>query len=320
MTSQYPPDVEKPQRYRAKLGGVELGPAELRMVPVDAIKLDSAYQRGTNRRWVNDHMPFDPKKASTLILSSRSGGPFCIDGGHRLEIAKASENVMHVRAYVIDGLTLQDEARLFTFLQRERRNLNSHDLFHADVASNDADTLAMVRIVTDAGFHLADKRSVGPNNITAIDACRWIQSYGGDALLAATLKAVGGLWVGYEKALSGQALKGVALFLRHTKDETLFRRSRFEDMMRANTPLFILGKAQENAAKRVSSSTSASDVAEAIRQQYNKRLPRESHLSPIAIIGKRRPAGRTRIDRATPEPVVGEGTGPFHKRGHQRGR
>jgi hypothetical protein len=290
--------ADKPtMRYRARLGGVVIGIAELRSVPVDVIKLDPVYQRGTNRRWVNDHMPFNEKQASTLVLSGRAGGPYCIDGGHRLELAKAS-SVSHVNAFVIEDLSQQQEARLFTHYQRERRNLSSHDLFRADCASGDEDTLAMVRIVTNAGFQLVEKSRSGPSSITAIDACRYIQRYGGDELLARTLGQIKTFWIGYDKALSGQVLKGMALFLSSAGEQAAFQREVFAKVMTDNAPVRILGYAQQNATKRISSSTSAADVAEAFWQQYNKRTGREQQLSPLTISGRKRPVRQPRMDQA----------------------
>lgn len=284
---------EQPRRFRARFGK-ESWRAELRQVPVDAIKLDYSYQRSTSAKWVSDHMPYNEQQAGTLVLSSREGGPFCIDGGHRLAIAKAS-GTHKVNAFVIDGLTKQDEARLFTYYQRERRNLNSHDLFRADVASGDDDTIAMVRIVTNAGFNLVDKARGGPNNITAIDACRYIQRYGGDDLLSRTLDAVKTFWIGYDKALSGQVLKGIAVFLHSAGEQATFSRETFTKVMQENVPVKILGLAQENATKRVSSSTSASDVAEAIWFRYNQKAAKDRRLSALTISGRKRP---TRTDRS----------------------
>lgn len=292
MTTQFD-QGEKPRGFRARFNGRDIGRAELRQVPVEAIKIDYHYQRGTNSKWVNDHMPFNAEQAGTLVLSDRAGGPYCIDGGHRLALAQAS-GIHKVNCFVIEGLTQQMEARLFTYYQRERRNLNSHDLFRADVAGGDEDTLAMVRIVTGAGFRLVDKAGSGPNKITAIDACRYIQRYGGDDLLARTLDTVKTFWIGYEKALSGQVLKGIAVFLHSAGEQASFRRETFAKVMQDNVPVRILGLAQQNATKRVSSSTSASDVAEALWQQYNKKAAKDLQLSTLTIGGRKRPVRQPR--------------------------
>lgn len=295
MTTQFD-QTERPRGFRARFNGKDIGHAELRQVPVEAIKIDHDYQRGTNSKWVSEHMPFNDQQAGALVLSDRMGGPYCIDGGHRLELARAS-GVHKVNCFVIEGLSKQTEARLFTYYQRERRNLNSHDLFRADVASGDDDTLAMVRIVTNAGFRLVDKKGAGPNNITAIDACRYIQRYGGDDLLARTLDTVKQFWLGYDKALSGQVLKGIAVFLHSAGEQALFRRETFAKVMQEHVPVRILGLAQENATKRVSSSTSAGDVAEAIWFKYNQKAAKEMRLSALTISGKRRPLRAPRIEQ-----------------------
>lgn len=292
MTTAF--ETEKPQGFRARFQGKDIGRAVLRQVPVDAIKIDPDYQRGTSRKWVSDHMPFDEQKAGSLILSHRGGALYCIDGGHRLELARAT-GTHKVNCYVIEGLDKRTEAQLFTYYQRERRNLNSHDLFRADVASGDEDTLAMVRIVNNAGFHLVDKARGGPNNITAIDACRYIQRYGGDDLLIRTLDVVKSFWIGYDKALSGQVLKGIAVFLHSAGEQAMFSRDTFSKVMNENVPVRILGLAQENATKRVSSSTSASDVAEAIWFKYNQKAAKDRRLSALTISGRKRP---TRTDRS----------------------
>lgn len=293
MTTQFEESVDKPRGFRARFNGKDIGRAELRQVPVEVIKIDHDYQRGMSSKWVSEHMPFDEKRAGALILSARMGGPFCIDGGHRLELARAS-GIHKVNCYVIEGLDKRTEAQLFTYYQRERRNLNSHDLFRADVAGGDEDTLAMVRIVTNAGFRLVDKKGSGPNNITAIDACRYIQRYGGDDLLARTLDTVKTFWVGYEKALSGQVLKGIAVFLHSAGEQPAFRRETFAKVMQDNVPVRILGLAQENATKRVSSSTSASDVAEALWFRYNQKAAKDLRLSTLTISGKKRPLRQPR--------------------------
>jgi hypothetical protein len=278
---------EKPRGFRARFNGKDIGRAEMRQVPLDSIKIDSDYQRDTSRKWVADHLPFDEQRAGAIILSHRGGALYCIDGGHRLELARAT-GAIRINAYVIEGLDKQTEARLFTYYQRERRNLNSHDLFRADVASGDENTLAMVRIVTAAGFRLGGERRAGPNTITAIDACRYIQRYGGDDLLARTLDAVKSFWIGYDKALSGQMLKGLAVFLHSAGEQATFRRETFAKVMQDQVPVRILGLAQENATKRVSSSTSASDVAEALWFKYNQKATRELRLPALTISGTKR--------------------------------
>lgn len=282
-----PAVVDKPRRYAVKVDGKLIGKAELRQVPIHVIKIDSRYQRDTNQHWVDNHLPFDPRQAGAVVLSSRAGGPYCIDGGHRIALARA-DGAEHINAFVIDGLTQVDEARLFARYQRERRNLTSFALFRADVVSGDPDTAALVRVVHAAGFTL--ERKGGPNNITAIDSLRYIQRYGGEDLLARTLDAVRTFWLTEEKSLSGQILKGIAIFLQSAGQQPSFRQERFERVMNQLAPVKVLRLAMGISDKRKAANVGSGDVAEAIHNHYNKTLTKdELPLPPLTIGAKRRP-------------------------------
>ena len=270
------------KRYTVKDGeGKVIGKAELRAVPIEVIKLDSKYQRDTSAHWVSEHLPFDARQAGAVVLSSRAGGPYCIDGGHRIALARA-DGVHSINAFVIDGLTQAEEARLFTRYQRERRNLTSFALFRADVVAGDAATLALVKVVHKAGFTL--ERRGGPDNITAIDSLRYIQRLGGDDLLARTLDAIKDVWLGEEKALSGQILKGVAIFLRSAGSQPAFRRERFERVMNSLAPSKVIRLAMGIANKRSAANVGPANVAEALHEHYNKTLTKdELPLGPLTI-------------------------------------
>lgn len=285
-----PAVADKPKRYSVKLDGKTIAKAELRPVPVEVIKLDSHYQRDTSQHWVDEHRPFDPQQSGAIVLSSRAGGPYCIDGGHRLALARA-DGVSHINAFVIDGLTQAEEARLFTRYQRERRNLTSFALFRADCVAGDPQTLALVRVVHSAGFTL--ERKGGPHNITAIDSLRYIQRLGGDELLGRTLDAIKGVWLGEDKALSGQILKGVAIFLRSAGQQPTFRRERFERVMNNLAPSKVIRLAMGIANKRSAANVGPANVAEALHENYNKTLTKgELPLGPLTIGDRRRPRGR----------------------------
>lgn len=288
------PAIEAPRRYIVRdADGNVVGKAELRKVPVASIKIDSAYQREVNQGWVHAHMPWDEKQAGAIVLSSRSGGPYCIDGGHRLALARES-GVSHINAFVIDGLTQSDEARLFTRYQRERRNLTSHALYRADLVAQDPETVAMERAVLRAGFNIG-KSPRNPHTIVAIDALRWIQRYGGEQLLTDVLKTVREFWVGEDKALSGQILKGVAVFLEDAKYQPTFRRETLSKVLNAVPPVKLLRLAVAVGDKRQNApSATAPNVGEAIWEEYQKRTPNEADkLRPLALGRRRaRPKGK----------------------------
>jgi hypothetical protein len=285
------PEV-KTRRMVMKIDGKILAKGEMRAVPVDVIKVDSKYQRDLKQSFIHEAGPYDPTRATTVVLSSRAGGPYCIDGGHRIAIARAS-GISHVNAFVIDGLTQADEANLFVKLQRMRRALSSYDLFRAEDAAGDLETRAMIRVVHNAGFRLVQKAGGNPTAITAIDSVRYIHRYGGDDLLSRTLELVKEVWFSEPKALSGPTLKGLALFLHSAGQEPNFRRERLIAVMRRHGPMKVERLAQGIAMRRNAANVGPGNFAEAIHVEYNRLVAKgDEPLPPLKISGKRRPGPR----------------------------
>lgn len=281
--------AEKPKRYTVRdASGSVIGKAELRRVPVESIKLDHKYQRDTSSTWVEDHRPFDAQQAGAIVLSSRSGGPYCIDGGHRLALARA-DGVHHINAFVIDGLGQTDEARLFTRYQRERRNLRAWDLWRADIASNDEDTWAIDRVVRSNGFLVG--RTPSDRTITAIEALRKIQKLGGEDLLSRTLRVIKSFWIGEDKALSGQVLYGMAIFLLSAGEQSAFRQQTFERVVNTVPPVKLLRLSLSVSAKRgAAPAATPANIAEALNEQYNKLIKEPTEkLAPLTIGRRQRP-------------------------------
>lgn len=285
-----PAATETPKRYTVRTAdGTVIGKATLRAVPVVDIKIDHAYQRDVSSAWVEDHRPFDPRQAGAVVLSSRSGGPYCIDGGHRIALARA-DGISHINGFVIDELTQADEAGLFTRYQRERRNLTSYALFRADLVSHDPDTMAMDRVVRASGFMLGKSPST-PRTITAIDSVRYVQRLGGDDLLGRTLRMIGDVWIGEEKALSGQIIKGVAMFLSSAGEQSTFSRATFDKVVNKVPPVKLLRLALSVSHKRgAAPAATPANVAEALNEEYNKLVRDDAEkLLPLTIGRRKRP-------------------------------
>lgn len=278
---------EKAKRYTVRdRSGAEIGKAELRSVHVDVVKLDMHYQRDLSSDWIRDHLPFDPNRSGVIVLSGRSGGPYCIDGQHRVALARAS-SVSHINAFVIEGLTQRDEARLFTQYQRERRGLTAFALYKADIVAGDEDTVAMDRVVRVAGF-LIGKSAKNPNTIVAIDALRYVQRLGGEDLLSRTLRIVRTFWIGEEKALSGQVIKGVGLFLDSAGEQSTFSQAIFEKVLNATPPVKLLRLSLSVSSRRgAAPAATPANVAEALNEQYNKLVKDQAEKLRPLTIGKR---------------------------------
>lgn len=276
--------------YRMKLDGKFTGKhVDLRDVPVDLIRRETKYQRGLNETWLHSHMPFVPEQAGTVTLSERAHVLWAVDGGHRVELAKAS-GVKTIKAFVIKDLTLQEEAALFVRLQRERRALSAWDLYRAELAGNEEHTVAMTHAISLAGFRIDQQTKGDPKVITAIDSMRFVYRMGGAPLIKWVLELItDAMWLNLDRALSGPILKGLAIFLHSEQQRAVYDHERTVRILQRAAPTYVLLKAQQISIERRAASVSATNVAQAILDAYNDRLSVAKKLPPITINNRKRP-------------------------------
>lgn len=250
-----------------------------RRVPIKDLRLDSTYQRDLEaakvRRMVDD---WDPRRAQVVVLSLRSKILWIIDGQHRIA-ALRERGELYVMAMVLEGMSQADEADLFVALQRGRKNLNAWDLFKAESAAGHEDVLNLIRIVNVQGFKI--DRTAGHGHIAAVGALRRIFKIGAEPLLTLVLHTTRSVWNGDKRALDGQTLEGLALFLHSFRSEPQYDATRAFNILQATPAITFLRLAQEIAQNRSSASSSAVNVAEAIRNKYNERLPAPKRLGTI---------------------------------------
>lgn len=283
-------DVPPRARFKVRDNeGTLVGTAELRKVPVDVIKIDSSYQRDLDQRWVNAHLPWDPRKAQAVILSDRAGGPYCVDGQHRLAIAREG-GVAFVHAIVVSGLTRAGEARAFVGFQRDRRALKSWDLFKAELSGDDPTARNIVAISNHVGFRV--EKTAGDNHIAAVEALKRTYKLGGELLLRRVLGVLRARWFGESKATSGLVIYGLALFFHSAPSHPQYDEERFARIVASHSPSRIVREAQAVADRRNAAMSSASNVAEALFDLYNAGLKPEKRLPKLTIGGKRRPTAR----------------------------
>ena len=256
--------------------GRYLDPAGLKVrqavLDVSILRLDPDYQRKPEPSWIKKNLPWNAAKAGAVTASSRAGGPWVIDGGHRIELARLS-GISSLFAIIIDGLTKAQEADIFVS-QRTRRQLSSWVLFQGELVALYPEAHDILHLTQVRGFKLHPNQSA-PDTINAVDGLRWVYRLGptGGHILGQTLDTVrDGGWLSRDLALSSLVLKGVALFLWSAGlQEQDFRPALLTDAMLRKPPLGILADAQENALRRRRANISTTAVAEALMNEYNKR-------------------------------------------------
>jgi len=259
-----------------------------RRILVADISVDADYQRDLEQTRVQKMVAeWDGRRCSPLVLSSRGGRLWCVDGQHRLAAMRAL-GVEFCYAVMLE-LTKVEEADLFVGTQYGRKSLNAHDLFKAETVALHADVLTIIRIVHRFGYTLS--RMTGFNNIGAVGALRRIFKLGGENLLTVTLDLTRAQWASADGASGsssrqGIVLYGLAIFLHSFRGEPQFDMIRAQRILEKNSPAKFIRAAQEIAMTKRSAGTSPVNVAEAIRNSYNTGLSKHRQMDSIRLTKK----------------------------------
>jgi len=259
------------------------------MIRLDEIHFDSDYQRGTDSGHVQKIVVgWDPNRCDPLHLSARGGRLWCFDGQHRVA-AMRQLGITAWWAFVIAGMTKQQEAEEFIRRQEGSKRLNAWDQWKAALVACRQDAMAILRVVQRYGFRLSPVS--GPNHIGAIGAVRRIFTLGGESILVLTLETTARYWpeaIADRKSLAKQgiSLEGLAIFLHSFRAEPQYDERRTHVVLEKNSPAVFLRKAQEIAMNRRRSNAGPVMVAEAIRDTYNAGIKRKDRK--LGVIRKLR--------------------------------
>jgi hypothetical protein len=232
---------------------------ELDVVEVSACYTDK-FQRPLAERWLRKaEQDFRPWLLGTITVSERErrGKVFSVvDGQHRLELVTRKE-ISVIAAVILTGLTIEDEAALFSDLQSERRGITPFQRFQADIVAKRPDQLAINAMLADGAIKLElTETSDGPGLIKCVRMLERI--YDDDpAVLRKVLTLVQRTWPGMPLARSERFVSGLYRFCKD-EDKTASRGQdvpttggasvdleRFVDRLASRTPSTLNVKAQQ---------------------------------------------------------------------------
>ena len=258
--------------------------ASVRSVALQDIRFDHAYQRDANSKrveYIATH--WNPQLAGIVILSNRAGALWCVDGQHRL-MARAQRGETHADSEILEGLTQQGEAELFVLYNGSAKHLTGWDKFKAQLVAQDPEAVGIEAAVLATGYRLGNNPAEGW--IVALAACRRVYAQGGKDHLMRVLQTIRAIWQHDRRATSAGIIHGLGSFLYAYQSDPKFRFDRLSQVLEATPPIRFLRRANEIRYERMTKSVSAFAVADAIREQYNAGLGRESQLgvlTPTAI-------------------------------------
>lgn len=217
--------------------GVSSG--KLRYLTAGDIKVDTRYQRGLNLAQVERiASQFDPGAFGTITVSRRNDGSlWVLDGQHRLAaLQHMNWGDQRVPCIVYDGLSLDDEAKLFYSPQMTRRALTPMERFRARLILGDPVAIEIKRIANAHGYEI-NTGTGSDGNTDTIDAVAAVEciykTWAGGAMLGTVLGVTRDAWGTNEFHIPGSVLIGIAAFCYRFPE---YNRTRLISVLRSIRP------------------------------------------------------------------------------------
>ncbi|WP_329198778.1 DUF6551 family protein [Streptomyces sp. NBC_01435] len=191
-------------------------------IPVGQLKVDTNLdaQRMFQPKWAKKlESIWDPEVLLPAIVSRRADGDFLLDGQHSTRVALDKEGMDFERdCLVFEGLTRQQEAKLFLAANRDRRAVKPYENFAVAVTAGEAEAVQINEAVRSCGLHVSGGTS--KEGISAIQALKVVHVMREvqDGLLAKTLTTVLGAWGHDPTSWDGMMLRAVAIVINKNWD------------------------------------------------------------------------------------------------------
>lgn len=185
-------------------------------IDMNMLHADLPYQKKPNKKLVQKiKKDFSPLALDPLVVSYRDGRYNVVDGQHRLcaiiELFRELGGTFMIECRVIDGLTKEDECRLFKMLS-ERRTVPPSEQLEADYEAGEIWAVDMVNTINNVGLLFDFKNTKGKNRITATEAITKIYIELGHDNFKRYLKLLKDTWGGDPLSLQRFMLNGVFEF------------------------------------------------------------------------------------------------------------
>jgi hypothetical protein len=254
---------------------------ELAWVLASKLTVDPRYQRPVFPAKVKKIQDgFDPDAFGVLYVSERADGSLVILDGQQRHAAVMGmpgwEND-YLPAIVYTGLTVRQEAALFTLYNGIRTKPRPSDMYRAALVAGDPSVKAINVIVTDLGLVIGD--GPGKTRVQSIASVRRIyDNVGGDVLRRVMTVATRAWAPGTREALSADILVSLATVVaRHDPNDdrlvkVLMRAEPYDIIQKARVTLATFGKVGTGNAPM------AGIIGGIIVRLYNNRLDADKKI------------------------------------------
>lgn len=192
-------------------------PPAVQFVAVDRLDVDDSYQRQLDTPNSKRHVlaiarDWDWRLCVPLLVSQRGGALYVIDGQHRLEAARLRGDIPHLPCCVGAYASAAEEAALFVASNRARRPMNRLDDYRAAVASGDAASVEIERLLRAAGLAVARVATPAlwqPGELGCTKGLYSALAKHGEERLARVLSLIGEAFAGQNLRLGGTIFSGL---------------------------------------------------------------------------------------------------------------
>lgn len=160
-------------------------------IKVKDLFIDLSYQRIPNERKVITIVNnFNPDAIGVLICSMREDGTIAvIDGGHRVAALRMlNKENSNVNCLVYFGLSLEEEAQIFTKMNDNRTKPKTGDIFKSKVIGGDKDAIEINDILNKFNLNISNKPS--NNSIRAIGTLSSTYKKYGRSVIVSTIDTI----------------------------------------------------------------------------------------------------------------------------------
>lgn len=203
------------------------GTYSIEWVPVNELTVDIAVQQPLREGKVRDMLRrgFDPAAAGVIEVSRRAdGSKVVLDGQTRREVARRS-GVEEVECKVWEGLSLADEAWLFTYLNK-KSNPTAVSTFKTRIVAGEDVPCGIRDILARNGWQVTDAKCSSGNFASVVTAERIYRGTGsfksqmpGSQIFSQTVHAATAAWGTPKEASDKYIISGIAhMFIRHYRE------------------------------------------------------------------------------------------------------
>jgi len=240
---------------------------EYRQLPIGILISTQEYQRKRlNKRIVNTIVNnLNPHKLGVLWVSHRDGKYYVYDGRHRLTALKILyPNLDYfVNCEIHNGLTYEDEARLFAEQHDDKAPLDACQKFNGYLEARDSEANAIEKALNDIGFSVGkDKGDHSNNTIACVNKVTELYRKYSYPSFKAIFKLIKTIWDGDRKSLDRRIVGGMAIFHETYKGD--FSEKRLVKVLQNinSHEIIVIGNSDLNASGDLR-------YAKAIFQKYN---------------------------------------------------